>query len=77
MSTEQTTNFRILKALMKQLQGYGLNPRDWRIMRESLDERLERIEMRHRYDSEFRFHGRLSQTREGKAVLSHLTLISI
>jgi len=71
------TNFRTIKAFFKQLERYGLNPRDWKIERRSLDARLEKVEMRHRLDEEFRLLGRVDRTREGHPIIEQMTLISI
>lgn len=70
-------NFRAIKSLFRQLESYGLNPREWRIERNSLRNRLDKIEMRHRHDHEFRFQGRLDRSREGRTIIAQMTLISV
>jgi hypothetical protein len=77
MSNQQKTNFRNFKALLSQLRSYGLNPRDWKVVRESLAADLEQIEMYHRHDQDFSFRGQLDRSRDGRAIIAGLTLISI
>jgi len=75
MSKQQHKNFRMLKAFLKQLRGFGLNPYDWKIERSP--EMLDAIHMYHRNDKDFRFNGKLSRTANGELYLRHLALASL
>ena len=75
MSVRQARNFRDLKALLEQLRSFGLNPRDWRFERSSL-QRMDRIELRHRMDQELRVQGRVRHTPNGRPDWAQLAFAS-
>lgn len=71
------TNVQLIKGLFKQLQSYGLNPREWRVVRQSLDASLQKFEVRHRQENDFRFQGSVCRNHEGHMHLARLKLLSI
>lgn len=76
MSKKQAQNFRLLKALLSQLRAFGLNPKDWRIVRDASDASDNLIELRHRHDTDFRVTGRIRQSTCGRPDWAQLTLAS-
>jgi hypothetical protein len=73
MSVTQARNFRELKGLLTQLRSFGLNPTDWRIVRSSLGS-ANRVELKHRLESELRVNGHIRPTKSGSPGWAQLSL---
>lgn len=76
MSFDQFAETFLINKIRQQLQGYGLNPRDWRVGNASVDEYL-RIEMVHKNDEGFRLKGSVVRNPDGEFKLRQLTLMSL
>lgn len=76
MSFDQFAESYFLNNIKRQLQGYGLNPRDWRVGLTTVDQYL-RIEMVHKNDECFRLNASVDRTPQGELRLNQLTLASL
>ena len=70
-------HFSFARSLLRQLQAYGLNPRDWRIDRASWNKRPGAFALCHRSDADFRFKVQYSEMNQGRMYLEKLSLLSL
>ena len=80
MSKQQFNNFRLLKGLLKELCGFGLNPHDWKIARlsaETLDRHRGAFKISHRLDHEFQMIGQWTLRPRGLLSVRGLSVLSL
>lgn len=65
-----------LNFLRRQLCHFGLNPNDWQLRAEPINDYLH-VEMVHKTDHDFRFNAALDHSAGGELRLNHLTLESL
>lgn len=74
-SSFKVQNIRLLKSLLNELKKFGLNPRDWRIERESFNWEGE-FGFRNKRDQDFRLNAHYTQL-EGRMALEMLKISSL
>jgi hypothetical protein len=75
MSQEQILNFKFIKALLKELKAFGLNPNDWRLERSSKTPNGS-FGIQHRKDADFRLIGQCIQRTGGGLAVRGLSVHS-
>lgn len=75
MSQQQVAHFRLIKFLLTQLKGFGLNPSEWTIDRTS-QVNQNTIFLVNKADQQFKFAGSLS-LKNGLPAWQNLTLLSL
>jgi hypothetical protein len=76
MSESQIDNFRMIRNLLRQLRGFGLNPRHWRLVRHTNVVHPSEFALANRHDEEFRLRATVV-TERSRAKLVTLSLVSL
>ena len=75
MSVEQVQNFRLLRAILKKLSAFGLNPNQWRLARvQNPSAAKDSFAIYHNEDRDFRMVGMWQRKITGQLSVSALSL---
>lgn len=80
MSATQWSHFILIRQVLRQLRAFGLNPRDWKIERNSIatpNASANLFDLHHRRDRDFKMRAVMAPSTKGFAKLETLKVVSL